>query len=198
MIPSIVLAMSLLQPDCITPAQAVSILQPAVVKVVTEDADTDGHGTGVYIDDQGTVVTARHVVDLPGRVLTVNGQRYRIHSKHSSEFSVAVIKPVRPLSQPTSHIGLSPSNEISIASPLFSLGFPVIMNLNYASGALTGFYQEDKMSVIVSSIPAVPGMSGSPVLGCDGKIVGFIAAHHEASQMISLINPVSEAIEIVE
>lgn len=188
---------SILGQGCITPQQAVATLTPVVVKVETKDEDSDGHGTGVYIDSAGTIVTARHVVDIPGRQVTVAGKRYYIH-KAGAPWSVAIIKPVARIGAPTPHLPLNPSVHNSMGSPLFSLGFPVIMNLNYSSGYLTGFYQEEKMDVIVASIPAVPGMSGSPVLGCDGKIVGFLAAHHEASQTIALLNPVSEAIELVK
>ena len=185
-------------------SRAYAVIRPSVVRVNqlekekgSDELVTKGVGTGVIIDDKGTILTNLHVVAGADKV----GVEFVDGSK--SEADVISVQPendlavLRPKILPDdivpatlkSTAKLRPGDEVIAVGNPFGIGISVSdgiisgLRRNYESadgkGSLTNLIQFDAA--------ANPGNSGGPLVTNDGEVVGIVTA---------ILNPTSQRVFI--
>lgn len=142
-------------------------------------------GTGVVIDDQGTILTNLHVAAAASRL--------QVTFADGTESSAAIIgvQPendlaiIRPMTIPddlqpatlASSAGLHPGDQV------VAVGFPFGIGPSASAGVVSGLkreFQQDGESVLKNLIQfdaaANPGNSGGPLVNANGEVVGIVTA----------------------
>lgn len=156
-----------------------------------EDAGGDFHekftaiGTGVVIDDQGTILTNLHVAR--------GGPRLRVTFRDGTESEATIVgaQPendlavIRPSTLPDD---LMPATLASTANlrpgdDVVAVGFPFGIGPSASAGVVSGlrrqFAGRDGRTItnlIQFDAAANPGNSGGPLVNADGEVVGIVTA----------------------
>jgi len=159
------------------------------IKAFFDDINPEGTGTGFYIDNNGTLVTAAHVVS-ECILVEVNhkGQTYTADiGKKSALLDLAVLTTDY---SNTHSISISKDTPISLGKPLFATGFPLSNLLSdYPSltvgnvtsqGGLKGAQGSFQFSA-----PVQPGNSGGAVVDYKGQLLGVVSGSLNQAMMLS-------------
>lgn len=149
----------------------------------------EGSGTGFYIDTEGTLVTAAHVVnecifvEVNHKGRTTEAQI----EKASNLLDLAVLKTNY---KNTQTVSLSNKTELHLGKQLFATGFPLSNILSdYPSltvGNVTsrGGLKGAKGSFQFSA-PVQPGNSGSALVDYNGQLIGVVSGSLNQAMMLS-------------
>ena len=183
-------------------SQVYETIAPSLVRVramtLTTDGQTEGSlGTGVVIDDAGTILTALHVITgaLQVRVVFYDGSE--------SPASVLVRQPENDLAvlraqqipddlQPATLAG---SGGLSVGDQVVAVGNPFGISNSLTAGVVSGLrrsFRSPKTGATLTNMiqfdAAVnPGNSGGPLLNRNGEVVGIVS---------SLLNPTDQEVFI--
>lgn len=142
-------------------------------------------GTGVVIDEQGTILTNFHVAASADKlqVLFMDGTESKgVMIAARPEHDLAVVRPATipdDLQSATlaSSAGLHPGDEV------VAVGFPFGIGPSVSDGVVSGLHRafEDEhkrklTDLIQFDAAANPGNSGGPLLDADGEVVGIVTA----------------------
>lgn len=178
----------------------VSALLPAVVKVsplgrqvktikltptlkvqITYPFGRLGHGSGVFLDRDGLLVTCAHVVKgVPLVELSLNEDKetispkgYKLQGKvlayvigRDEEHDVALLRLVDPLFN-VSHASLG--NSVKKGLAVLTIGFPGPFHKYVTAGVVSG----SANGMIFSDVVVAPGNSGGGVFNVNGELVGL-------------------------
>jgi S1-C subfamily serine protease len=165
-------------------------LRPTVVRVEVRTADGTGGGTGVVIDGQGLVATARHVVDGATEVVVVlpGGGKLDAEVRHiapDTDLAVIAVTTDGELQAVT----LAPeTRELEQGQPVVTLGHPKLLSgdATFGWGLVTATRRQIHLidpppglaaiEVVEASYNAAAGASGSPVFDLDGRLVAIHCA----------------------
>lgn len=172
-------------------ARAAAIIRPSVVRVnrrgKDENDDTErGIGTGVIIQEDGTILTNLHVVAGAERV------EVEFFDGSTSEADVTGVQPEHDLAiiqaktlpddmKPAtlrSTAGLMPGDEV------VAVGHPFGIGPSTSAGVISGLrrdYVNPKGKRVLTNLiqfdaAANPGNSGGPLITLDGEVVGIVTA----------------------
>ncbi|HEY4201423.1 MAG TPA: trypsin-like peptidase domain-containing protein [Devosiaceae bacterium] len=142
-------------------------------------------GTGVVIDDQGTILTNLHVAGAAPklRVTFWDGSESEAHIIGAQpENDLAVISPsvipddLQPATLASTQ-GLSPGDQV------VAVGFPFGIGPSTSAGVVSGLHREfageegpTLKNLIQFDAAANPGNSGGPLVNADGEVVGIVTA----------------------
>lgn len=142
-------------------------------------------GTGVVIDDQGTILTNLHVASAAKKL------RVQFWDGSESEALIVGARPetdlaiIRPLNLPdelepatlATSAGLNPGDEV------VAVGFPFGIGPSASAGVVSGLGrtlaengQPKLQNLIQFDAAANPGNSGGPLVNGDGEVVGIVTA----------------------
>ncbi len=142
-------------------------------------------GTGVVIDDQGTILTNLHVAGAAKKL------RVQFWDGSESEAMIIGARPesdlaiIRPLKLPdelepatlATSAGLNPGDEV------VAVGFPFGIGPSASAGVVSGLGralaedgQPKLQNLIQFDAAANPGNSGGPLVNGDGEVVGIVTA----------------------
>jgi len=142
-------------------------------------------GTGVVIDDQGTILTNLHVAGAAKRLRVTfwdgsESEAMIIGARPESD--LAIIRPLKlpdelePATLATS-AGLNPGDEV------VAVGFPFGIGPSASAGVVSGLGralaedgQPKLQNLIQFDAAANPGNSGGPLVNGDGEVVGIVTA----------------------
>lgn len=186
-------------PACLPPQDIYRHTAAAVVmiKVFDEKDEPLSLGTGFYMKSDGTVVTSKHVYDGAASVWVQNslGQSFRYTGwKDKGKESVGILQPAQTVPAVSALSAASAPNKQG--DSVYTVGFPLGLNnppvfhIGYSSGEIS---QEH---VMLMDLNAVPGMSGSPIVNCEGDVVGVLLGHIQYGNHLALANPISEVLEL--
>jgi S1-C subfamily serine protease len=138
-------------------------------------------GTGFLVSPDGLVMTAYHVVE-DSKTIKVRCQGYDLVTAKLGERSQTLdIAVLHTDLRGTPYLPAADPRSARSGDPVFSMGFPTAGYLgpepkyfNGAISSLSGGGREASMLLI--SVPAQPGSSGSPLLTMDGTVVGVVTA----------------------
>ena len=167
---------------------AYDLVRPSVVRVNQVGLDeTDNTekavGTGVVIDEKGTILTNIHVVAGADRILVTFADGTKSDAKVigvQPKDDLAVLKPdtipddLKPATM-VSTGGLKQGDEV------VAVGFPFAIGPSVSSGVVSGlkrewmFDKDHKMKNLIQfDAAANPGNSGGPLVNRNGEVVGIV------------------------
>ncbi len=157
----------------------------------------DALGTGVVIDDTGTILTSLHIVRDATRI------RVTFADGSESEASVIVRQPendlavLRPEEIPDDLVPatLASSASLHVGDEVVAVGNPFGITNSLSDGVVSGLHRSFKspktgetLTDLIQFDAAVnPGNSGGPLLNRDGDVVGIVTA---------LLNPTEQDVFI--
>ena len=170
----------------------VHILANVHLKKAQETSNKDARkthiGTGFFVDENGLVCTAFHVVESANviKIRKPNGKWKKANIiKLSQSTDIAILKA--EIQGKVPYLSLANKNEISIGNKVFTIGFPVPEVLGnepkYTEGTIssvTGIQGED--SLLQITVPVQPGNSGGPLVDENGRAVGVILSSASVSK----------------
>jgi len=150
----------------------------AVVKIEAEDASGPLSGTGFFIDSDGTIYTNYSVGgESDDIVVSYGAARYparRIAADARSGLAILKVD-----AENTPFLPLGKAAELSVASVVMSIGYPLNLPVTPNIGCVGGFgisYGNRYFAVshIRANVPAQWGEGGAPLLNMDGEVVGIL------------------------
>jgi hypothetical protein len=153
-------------------------------------------GTGFLINNDGYIVTNRHVIERTKELIvtfTISGKKVEREAKligYSNFNDLAIIKVDAKNLFTTAMPYSIKKEELSLGSKIYTLGYPdpsyMGTNIKLTDGlvnATTGF--QDSETEYQISAPIQGGNSGSPMFDGDGFVRGVIVASYTAGQNVN-------------
>lgn len=147
------------------------------------DKEIKATGTGVFITDDGYIITAAHVVSEANsiKIVTETTTREAVVTRVDKESDVALLKCEGTfVSSP-----IKQSRDVKLGQFVFTIGFPNIglqgVSPKMTRGeisSLSGFKDDPKQWQI--SVPLQPGNSGGPLFDNAGNVIGVILSKLDA------------------
>jgi Flp pilus assembly protein TadD len=161
---------TMLRPDRMT----VGAPAPHISRALTQILDDRGSviGSGCFLTEDGLVLTAAHVVAGRERVFVRNarGKVFSVKEICAGDFSIdAVI--LRTEAEEQMFLRLA-ETEPAAGEELLVCGFPLSMNLPVTSRGKVRSLPSSPGRPMLTTVPMMPGQSGSPVLNGQGRLVG--------------------------
>jgi serine protease Do len=149
----------------------------AVVRIQAEDEHGKLAGTGFFIDPNGTIMTAYAVGGESRDIIVEFGpNRYPAERLVADPRSgIAILR----LTATTPWLPIGDSDELKMASPVVTIGYPMDLSVTPTFGMIGGFdlkylNQYFSTTLIRANISAQRGEAGSPVLNLKGEVVGIL------------------------
>lgn len=177
------------------------VYSKAVVMIKGKDEDGKEYdlGSGFVIDKSGKVVTNYHViVGMKSLEVTfVDGTTKRVVSVHNYDryYDVAVLN-LEKGSYDTVPIGNS--RRLSIGEKIFTLGYPLVMNLSISDGLVSSKINDEKgRNYIQISAPISSGSSGGALVDKYGRVIGITSATFVLGQNMNIAIPICDIMNII-
>ncbi len=196
-------AMASATPPPAIASQVFATIHPSMVfiqtKVITTtEGKVEGtRGSGVVIDDNGSILTSLHVVDraIDIQVTFADGtQSAAFILQRDPDNDLALLRPRNPPDGILPAV-LGSSGSLSIGDEVFAVGSPFGIPNSLSSGVVSGLNRSFKPPNRSTSLQGViqfdaavnPGNSGGPLLNRDGEVVGIVTG---------LVNPTDQDVFI--
>jgi putative serine protease PepD len=153
-------------------ARAAEAIRPSVVQLNLESS----LGTGVIINENGTILTAAHVVGTETAVRvtfsdgsSVDGEVVGIHTTTD----VAVVK-VDPAGRSLVAAPLANGDDVRVGQIAVAVGSPFGFDQTVTAGIISAVDRiVNGVSMVQTDAPINPGNSGGPLINLDGEVVGI-------------------------
>ena len=146
----------------------------AIDATVMVDLGT-GFGSGFFLNEEGLVLTAAHVLIGPTAVLRLHdGRSYPGHVlRVNRDADVALLRADE--SSGTSCLPLA-EHEPAVGSDTYAIGAPANRDLAFSitRGIVSSVRTGDDYPWLQSDVPISPGNSGGPLLQSDGRVVAVV------------------------
>lgn len=177
------------------------------IMVLDENNKVIGFGSGVFISEDGKILTNYHVVDA-GLKLQVQLMDKSAHSvtgviaaDKNVDFAIVKIDAVN-----TPFIEIGDSLKIKTGDKIFTISSPESLAFanSFGSGEISGVRQRESLAdnkgigtvfgkqLFQFTAPVSPGSSGGALFNEKGKLVGLIMAQSREGQNINLAIPIDE------
>jgi serine protease Do len=154
----------------------------AVVKIHAVDPHGELCGTGFFVDPTGTLYTS-YSVGGEADNFTVEFKGKRLPAKQlvaDIRSGLAILK----VDSMTPTLSVGKSDELEVATPVVSIGFPLDLGETANFGMIAGFdrkYMGHFFSTIHlrANLPTQRGEAGAPLLNFKGEVIGVIVSSLE-------------------
>jgi tetratricopeptide (TPR) repeat protein len=161
---------AMLRPD----RMAVGTPAPHISRALTQILDARGNviGSGCFLTEDGLVLTAAHVVAGREKVSVRNaqGKIFSVKEICPGDFSADAVL-LRTEAEDQMFLRLA-DQEPAAGDALSVSGFPLSMNLPVTSRGKVRSLPSSPGRPMLTTVPMMPGQSGSPVLNEQGRLVG--------------------------
>src|SRR5215510_8477537 len=156
----------------------------AIVKIHGVDEHSEICGTGFFIDPTGTLYTAYTVGGEAGNfTVEFGGKRYPARQLLADIRSgTAMLK----VDQTTPALAIGKSDELQVATPVVSIGYPLDLPKTPNFGMIAGFDRKclgryfSTIHLRVNA-PTQRGEAGAPLLNMKGEVVGIVVSGLESN-----------------
>jgi len=164
--------------------QSISVQKVTVSETESTSIAVGNDGSGVLIDDQGTILTASHVVQTAEKltVKLLDGRELPASVVSSANWGdIALIKLDQVVDLPEPAI-LADSDKVRIGEKVFVVGSPFGFSHSLSVGYISSRFQASAMvgtgtmEVFQTDAAMNPGNSGGPLFNMNGEVIG-IASH---------------------
>ncbi|MFB4211697.1 S1C family serine protease [Shouchella sp. JSM 1781072] len=150
-----------------------------------------GHGTGFFVDEDGSILTNEHVVNgqTNVRIITSDGDVFMADvEKHDVENDLALLI-VSDHAETFSPLPLSESSA-TLHEAVIVIGHPHTHSFIANEGEVSD--ERNPYQVLTITNDVYPGHSGSPVLSRSGEVIGVIYARSLNEQREGLAVPIEQ------
>lgn len=151
----------------------------AVVKIHAVDEHSELSGTGFFVDPTGTLYTSYSVGGEAGSfTVEVGDKKYQARQLLADLRSgLALLK----VDAPTPCLPIGKSEDLSVATPVVAIGYPLDLPITPSFGMVAGF---DRMFLgrlfstthVRVNMPTQRGEAGAPLLNFKGEVVGILVS----------------------
>ena len=169
-------------------------------------ASGKGIGSGVLIDEQGSIVTNAHVVEGAANITVTLHDGTRLPAEligGDPQSDVALLHVTLPQG-PHVYAQLGDSDKLEIGQKVVAIGHPFGLGYALSTGIVSGFGQllETKQEVfqervIQTTTPINPGNSGGPLVDSEDRVVGINSSILMGAQNIGFAIPINTVKSIV-
>jgi serine protease Do len=169
-------------------------------------ASGKGLGSGVLIDEQGSIVTNAHVVDGAANITVTLHDGSRLPAEligSDPQSDVALLHVTLPKGQ-HAPAQLGDSDKLEIGQKVLAIGHPFGLGYAFSTGIVSGFGRllETKQEmfqerVIQTTTPFNPGSSGGPLVDSEDRVVGINSSILMGAQNIGFAIPINTVKTIV-
>ena len=149
----------------------------AVVKIHGIDEHSPICGTGFFIDPTGTVYTAYDVGgEAEDFTIQFQGKKYPARQLLADIRSgTAILK----IDEATPALPIGKSEELEVATPVVSVGYPLDLSETPNFGMIAGFDRKYRgcyfsTTHLRANVPTQRGEAGAPLLNMKGEVVGIV------------------------
>lgn len=157
----------------------------SVVRVRAQQGDFEADGSGFFIDDKGTILTAAATLWPPGAPFPSKAVSVQVNGADLPAKLVGIdtrsgIAVLQVFNGSTPYLPLADASEIKTATPVVGIGYPFNLPASPTSlGMITGFdtqYLNHYFATtqLRTSLAISPGQIGGPVLNGHGEVVGIL------------------------
>jgi putative serine protease PepD len=168
-------------PTATAPMTVPTIYQRAAPSVVTVRAGHD-LGTGVIVADDGTILTADHVVTGGGSITVTFADGTVTHATVVSADKKTDIAELSPVRLPQVVVPATLGGGADVGASVVAIGNPLGLTDSVSAGVVSGLDRTadtdtGKRSGLIQFDAAVnPGSSGGPLLDSRGMVIGIVVA----------------------
>lgn len=158
--------------------------QSSVVRVRAQQGDFEADGSGFFIDDKGTVLTAAATLwppnaSFPSKTIAVQVNGSDLPAKLVGLDPRSGLAVLQVFNGTTPFLPLADASEIKTATAVVGVGFPFNLPAAPTFGMITGFdtqYLNHYFATtqLRTSLSISPGQIGGPVLNGRGAVVGIL------------------------
>jgi serine protease Do len=159
-----------------------------------------GLGSGIVIDEEGSIVTNAHVVEGAAKITVTLHDGTRLPAEligSDPQTDVALLQVTLPKGQHVpAHLG--DSDKLEIGQKVLAIGHPFGLGYAFSTGIVSGFGKlfETKQEVfqervIQTTTPFNPGNSGGPLVDSEDRVVGINSAILLGAQNIGFAIPIN-------
>jgi putative serine protease PepD len=173
-----------------SPSATASLSVPAIYQRVAPSVVTiqagRGFGTGVIVADDGTIITADHVIANASAIVVTYADgtltRATVLSSNKQQ-DIALLAPAR---LPQIVVPAALGGAADIGAPVVAIGNPLGLTDSVSAGVVSGLNRTastdtGKRSGLIQFDAAVnPGSSGGPLLDGRGLVIGIVVALADA------------------
>ena len=170
-----------------------TLLAQSTVEIKAADGSMISTGTGMFIDNQGTIVTNYHVVEGCSQIIatTYDGRNVTITSikGYDENLDIAVLATNEQNSTPIQ----MRETAVQTGEKVYTLGSSLGLTGTFSEGIVSSAVREvNGQEYIQISAPISHGNSGGPLVDEFGKVVGITSAGFEEGQNLNLAIPISK------
>src|ERR1044071_2261265 len=154
----------------------------AIVKIHGVDEHSEICGTGFFVDPTGTLYTAYTVGGEAGRfTVEFDGKKYPARQLLADIRSgTAMLK----IDEATPALPIGKSEQMEVATPVVSIGFPLDLPETPNCGRVAGFDRKYlgryfSTTHMRLNLPSQRGEAGAPLLNMKGEVVGIVVSSLE-------------------
>lgn len=150
------------------------MLRETVSSVVT--VETEGKfGSGVFISDDGYLITNYHVIEGKNAIYVKIDKDKKIKAeivKFNKDFDLAILK-VNSIN--SKGLQFYDSDKTSLGDDVFAIGTPLDKKLqqSISKGIISGYRELNGVNFIQTDVSINSGNSGGPLLNLNGEIIGI-------------------------
>jgi S1-C subfamily serine protease len=173
-------------PPSASPSATATLTVPAIYQRIAPSvvAIQAGHGagTGVIVADDGTIITADHViVDPSAIVVTYADGTLTTATIRSSDkkLDIALLTPAR---LPQIVVPATLGGAVTVGAPVVAIGNPLGLTDSVSAGVVSGLNRSadtdtgQRSGLIQFDAAVNPGSSGGPLLDSRGMVIGIVVA----------------------
>jgi S1-C subfamily serine protease len=139
-------------------------------------------GTGVIAADNGTILTAHHVIDDAKDITVTFSDGTKAKAKVASSNPDQDIATLAPASLPEILVPAILGGRVDVGAPVVAIGNPLGLTYSVSSGVVSGLNRNsgsddgDFSGLIQFDASVNPGSSGGPLLDARGRVVGIVVS----------------------
>jgi putative serine protease PepD len=153
-------------------------VEPSLVLVKT----SAGFGTGVIVDDSGTIVTANHVVAGSKAITVTFADGTTAKASVASADATTDIATLTPARLPSVVVPATLGGDAAVGDAVVAIGNPLGLTDSVSAGVVSGLDRSaktdtgDRTGLIQFDAAVNPGSSGGPLLDDRGLVIGIVVA----------------------
>src|SRR6185437_16039553 len=169
-----------------TPTATASLTVPVIYQRVAPSVVlvSTGHklGTGVIVADNGTIVTANHVIAGGGTITVTFADGTTTTATVAAANPKLDIATLTPANLPQVVVPANLGGGADVGAPVVAIGNPLGLTDSVSAGVISGLDRtantnDGKFAGLIQFDAAVnPGSSGGPLLDADGLVIGIVVS----------------------